>query len=513
MSVLRDNSIGGLRSSALLSIALIFCAMSFAANAQQVIGGYTYTTVDCPPGQGGETGVNGINNFGTVVGETFGTSGFAFTAARQSDGTYTCTQLPNPSNGFGIIPDGINDSGVIVGEADSPDGSFNQGFILTPPYSPSAFTFFSHPGYTNTSGRAINNGGMIVGEANSPGVVAYVYSPATGFTDIPIPDPTATAIAWGINNAGQVVGEYRPSTGGVVGYSFDPATNQTTTITIGEFRHNGKDQTRVRGINDAGLMAGWGSDTSYPLSSPTFSFLGWVGNPVGPVGSPATTGYAITYPPTLIFLGSDGQSYGQMDLLGLNNSGQISGGLTNDVFVTLDGFVGTPANSTPTGSNVTVNAGTVGPAAISLQFPNITSSGVTTVTQIDPSFASSLPSGFALAGSSLAFEISTTATYTTPPPIVIAFQLASLDPATFANVQIFHNEGGSWVNVTASTPPPDPVTQTIYASVTSFSPFAVAIQLPTTTHQCKNNGWKGFGVFKNQGDCVSYVATRGKNLP
>jgi hypothetical protein len=37
--------------------------------------------------------------------------------------------------------------------------------------------------------------------------------------------------------------------------------------------------------------------------------------------------------------------------------------------------------------------------------------------------------------------------------------------------------------------------------------------LPTTTEECKNGGWRDFGVFKNQGDCVSFVATGGKNPP
>jgi hypothetical protein len=37
--------------------------------------------------------------------------------------------------------------------------------------------------------------------------------------------------------------------------------------------------------------------------------------------------------------------------------------------------------------------------------------------------------------------------------------------------------------------------------------------LPTSTSQCKNGGWQNFGVFKNQGDCVSFVATGGKNQP
>jgi DNA-binding beta-propeller fold protein YncE len=37
--------------------------------------------------------------------------------------------------------------------------------------------------------------------------------------------------------------------------------------------------------------------------------------------------------------------------------------------------------------------------------------------------------------------------------------------------------------------------------------------LPTLKEQCKNGGWRTFGVFKNQGDCVSFVATKGKKPP
>jgi hypothetical protein len=36
---------------------------------------------------------------------------------------------------------------------------------------------------------------------------------------------------------------------------------------------------------------------------------------------------------------------------------------------------------------------------------------------------------------------------------------------------------------------------------------------PTDKDQCKNGGWQAFGVFKSQGDCVSFVATGGKNPP
>jgi|GEM_PF-2722146 len=38
--------------------------------------------------------------------------------------------------------------------------------------------------------------------------------------------------------------------------------------------------------------------------------------------------------------------------------------------------------------------------------------------------------------------------------------------------------------------------------------------LPTTVNECKKGGWENYGgLFKNQGDCVSYVVTEGRNAP
>jgi hypothetical protein len=49
------------------------------------------------------------------------------------------------------------------------------------------------------------------------------------------------------------------------------------------------------------------------------------------------------------------------------------------------------------------------------------------------------------------------------------------------------------VNLTAAPPPPPP--------------------LPTSIDECKDGGWRSFDVFKNQGDCVSFVSTGGRNTP
>jgi hypothetical protein len=37
--------------------------------------------------------------------------------------------------------------------------------------------------------------------------------------------------------------------------------------------------------------------------------------------------------------------------------------------------------------------------------------------------------------------------------------------------------------------------------------------LPTTLAQCMKGGWQSFDVFKNEGDCISFVATDGDNAP
>lgn len=77
------------------------------------------------------------------------------------------------------------------------------------------------------------------------------------------------------------------------------------------------------------------------------------------------------------------------------------------------------------------------------------------------------------ATNALAFNITTTASYTTP--IIIAVQELSIsDQITFNNLQVLHWNGASWDNVTASDPARDWTTKTIYASVSSLSPFVIA---------------------------------------
>jgi hypothetical protein len=71
----------------------------------------------------------------------------------------------------------------------------------------------------------------------------------------------------------------------------------------------------------------------------------------------------------------------------------------------------------------------------------------------------------------------------------------------------------------ASDPIPQPVVGDT-VTLTNDSPFSVTIDesatlvtAPTSKAQCTHGGWKNFPQFKNQGDCLSFVATGGKNPP
>lgn len=53
---------------------------------------------------------------------------------------------------------------------------------------------------------------------------------------------------------------------------------------------------------------------------------------------------------------------------------------------------------------------------------------------------------------------------------------------------------------------------TVRAEQPCHAPITLVAR-PTTKEQCKDGGWRTYSVFKNQGDCVSYIATGTRNQP
>jgi hypothetical protein len=66
----------------------------------------------------------------------------------------------------------------------------------------------------------------------------------------------------------------------------------------------------------------------------------------------------------------------------------------------------------------------------------------------------------------------------------------------------FHDEGTSVVDVDITESGAATLTESFVSSLAQPVPLA-----PTSKDQCKNNGWKNFPQFKNQGECVSFAVS------
>ena len=96
-------------------------------------------------------------------------------------------------------------------------------------------------------------------------------------------------------------------------------------------------------------------------------------------------------------------------------------------------------------------------------------------------------------------------TYIDPPPGAVG---GSVGPATFTadangNFSISFGTIGVKGRYTATV---------VYQGQTLTQTLSVTCE-PATKDECSNGGWKNFFGFKNQGQCVSFVATGGKNPP
>jgi probable HAF family extracellular repeat protein len=127
-----------------------------------------------------------------------------------------------------------------------------------------------------------------------------------------------------------------------------------------------------------------------------------------------------------------------------------------------------PVVSTPSGTNVNVQSG-----GTTLTFSNVSSTGTTSVTPIDPATIGQVPGGFAVSGS-VAYTISSTATFS--GLVTLAFKVPGpISQTDFNNLSILHNDSVlGLVDVTASSPARDFANLLVYATTNSFSPFYLA---------------------------------------
>ena len=119
---------------------------------------------------------------------------------------------------------------------------------------------------------------------------------------------------------------------------------------------------------------------------------------------------------------------------------------------------------------------------VTVTFTSVGALGTTTATAVAPQSAGTLPSGYALGGLSVAYDIVTTASYS--GSIVVTMKVTSVnDPVAFSQLRILHGEGGALVDRTIlapDQPAPDFASRTLSARVSSLSPFVVAFAPPVS---------------------------------
>ena len=118
--------------------------------------------------------------------------------------------------------------------------------------SASAYTYttIDVPGGSNTIAYGINDAGQIVGRFEGNGVHGFLYS-GGGFSQVDVPGGTFTE-AYGINNSNQIVGFYQVDGSGQFG--FVDSGGSFSQITVGPT------YTLARGINDSGAIVGYWND-------------------------------------------------------------------------------------------------------------------------------------------------------------------------------------------------------------------------------------------------------------
>jgi uncharacterized membrane protein len=215
-----------------------------------------YTTIDDPNTT--DTVLTGINNSGQIVGYGQNIVNGAPTAAQgflYTGGTFSPISFPNTAPQFGTEPNGINDSGSIVGtyaQVNNPQtGSFsNYAFV----YAAGNYTSLSALG-ANSGAQGINASGVIVGEINLNSYLAQAFVLQNGnYSYFTHGGGGLATGASAINADGDIVGYfdtyYNRDPEGYVRY----ANGQSTKVLCCSF--DGFPQTVATGINDEGWIVG-----------------------------------------------------------------------------------------------------------------------------------------------------------------------------------------------------------------------------------------------------------------
>jgi len=302
------------RIQTMAAIACAVCIVSVTTSRAQ---SYTFTAIDVPGAS--STFAEGINNQGQIVGA------YSYPPADQdghqarnvfvlTNGSFSTFGYPGAYYSIGY---GINNAGQIVGICQAEYyGTFGpcqdfygiaEGWVKTG----GSYATVSFPGAISyaTNATGINDSGQVVGQYELPSGSAYGYLLSGGSYTTVNPFGGVGSTANGINNAGDIVGFY--CQGNCTQVGFLQSGGNVTTIT-----YPGASSTVAVGINNSDEVVGYylsaaGLYQGFLWQAGTFVLLS---DPLGVKGTIAT---------------------------GINDAGQIVGYYV-DVSDVLHGFVASP---------------------------------------------------------------------------------------------------------------------------------------------------------------------------
>src|SRR3989304_485713 len=149
---------------------------------------------------------------------------------------------------------------------------------------PFSFTSLDLPGTTAAIAYGINDAGSVVGSYyDATGWYGFTYN-GSSYSSLNVPGATAT-VAFGINDAGSVAGYYTDATG-LYGFTYNGSSYSYLNVP-------GATGTEAYGINDAGSVVGW-----YYDATGGYGFIA-----TAQPGDP-TYNASVPEPSTLLLLGS-----------------------------------------------------------------------------------------------------------------------------------------------------------------------------------------------------------------
>jgi hypothetical protein len=180
---------------------------------------------------------------------------------------------------YGLPADGINNSGQVAGTG--MPGNISYAFIA----SPSDSTRIPLPsGSTNAFGKALNDSGQVVGYAQTPNPQAFIGTTA-GSSLIPLPGGWTSSYAFAVNDSGQIAGmvENPLSAQAFIGSALG--------VTLIPLPAGGWNGSIGAGVNDSGQVAG----SVYSGAISGSGFQAFIGTAAGSSLIPLPGGWIASY--------------------------------------------------------------------------------------------------------------------------------------------------------------------------------------------------------------------------